>query len=259
MNDQLKDQLRAYYATETPPADPAEKARVIELVAHESCKAQAARPAPTIPFWRFILAQVRFIHPASWVLQIALLAGLRFAANTSPSTGGQALIVMTAGILSVAIGLPSVFKSFETGVTELECACRFNCTQVLVSRLAIFGLTDILWLSIAFVVVPAFGASDPFRLFLYACTPFFACCAVCFYLARIVRQNLMKTGMVAIVIAIAALWGAGLTMPQWYTDLSLATWSIALIVSIALATYELRRLFARLADGLFVREPIASL
>lgn len=66
---------------------------------------------------------------------------------------------------------------------------RFSCVQVLASRLLLFGLADVLWITLAVAAVPTLAGIDALRVLLYACTPFFCSCATCFYAARRLRAT----------------------------------------------------------------------
>ena len=238
----IEDELKRFYTENTPPIDPAEKRRVVEMMARESQKTSGVPASESISFRRFVLTQVRFIDPICWILQVALIACVLIVGDTYRMSEIQAPLVMTFAMLTVAIAIPSAFKSFESKTTELELACRFNSTQVLASRLIIFGLADVLWFSIVIAIMPSFAASDPFSIFLYASTPFFLLCALCFYLARIVSKHMTKATVAAAAVLVIVLWQSIDLFPHWYSELSWVTWLIALVLSIALAAFELRRL-----------------
>ena len=251
----IEDELKRFYTENTPPIDPAEKRRVVEMVARESQKTSGVPVSESISFRRFVLTQVRFIDPICWILQVALIACVLIVGDTYRTSEIQAPLVMTFAMLTVAIAIPSAFKSFESKTTELELACRFNSTQVLASRLIIFGLADVLWFSIVIAVMPSFAGSDPFSAFLYASTPFFLFCALCFYLARVANKHVTRATIAAVAISIIVLWQSIGMFPYWYSSLSWATWVGALIFAIALAAFELRRL---IGDASFTIAPSCS-
>lgn len=240
----IEDELKRFYAKDIPPVDSARKRQVVELVAQEAQKADYAQASTAMSFRKFVFTQMRFINPVCWVLQIALIACVLVAGDTYRSSEIQAPLIMTFALLTVAIAIPSVFKSFESRTSELELACKFNCAQVLAARLIIFGLADVLWLSIIIAVMPSFAGSDPFSVFLYASTPFFLFCALCFYLARVANKHVTRATIAVVAISIIVLWQSIGLFPYWYSSLSWTTWVGALIFAIALAAFELRRLIS---------------
>lgn len=54
----IEDELKRFYAENTPPIDPDEKHRVVEMVARASQKDSSAPTAESISFRRFVLTQV---------------------------------------------------------------------------------------------------------------------------------------------------------------------------------------------------------
>ena len=166
---------------------------------------------------------------------------------------------MAASALSVAIAAPSVFKSFETRVCEMEYSCRFSCVQVLASRLLLFGLADVLWITLAVAAVPTLAGIDALRVLLYACTPFFCSCAACFYAARRLPGNSLVASVAPAMSVLAALWLLSTAFPLWYEGASLAVWVAALMASMALAALEASRLMRCVSGGLSPRLSKAAL
>ncbi len=251
----LKEGLRAYYKRTDAPIDEAEKARVVAMVSKEAAELSTCDGFDAVPFWRFIVGQLRFVNPLAWVAQVALLAGMLLIVEAFSASESSMLVVMAAAVLSVALAVPSVFRSFEDNVAELEASCRYDSAQVLISRFVLFGLADVLWMSLAAWIVPTLTDGDPFRVFLYAATPFFAFCAICFYLSRLTRGHCAKACTVAACCVMAALWVAKSMLPHWYSEASMLVWSSALMVSLVLAVYEARRLIAQVAADSLMRTP----
>ena len=246
----MKEELRSYYKRTDVPIDEAEKARVVQLFAQTAEAHSSFEQMHPTPFWRFAIGQLRFVSPLAWVAQIALLVGMLLIVGAYGESDSMMLVVMTAAVLSVAIAIPSVFKSFEDNVAEIEASCHHDSAQVLVSRLILFGLGDVLWMTLAVWLVPSIAGGDPFRIFLYAATPFFAFCALSFHLSRITGGRCVKACAIAAVCVIAVIWGSNELFPLWYSNASLVVWSIALLAAVMLAGYEAHRLMAHLAsDG----------
>lgn len=249
INNSLKDDLRAYYAKTDACIDEAEKARVVSLVSKAASARAAQEPGASVPFWRFVAGQLRFVNPFAWVAQIALIALMLLIVGAFEGRESSALAVMATAVVSVAIATPSMFKSFETNVAELEASCPRNSEQVLVSRLVLFGIADVLWMSLAVCLVPAIAGGDPFRIFLYAATPFFAFCALSFYVSRVTNGRGSRACIAAAACVVAAIWWSGEVFPHWYSDASVVVWSVALIAALALAAYEMHKLIAQVASN----------
>ncbi len=258
MSDSMREDLRAYYKSTDAPVDEDAKAHVIALVSGQAARCSVVGQARAMPYWRFLAGQLRFVSPRAWVAQLTLLVGMLLLVSACSESDATMLIVMVASVLSVALAVPSVFKSFESGMAELEAACRHDATQVLVGRLILFGLADVLWMSLAACLVPAIADSDPFRVFLYAATPFFSFCAACLYLSRITRGRCVTACIAAASCTVAGIWGASTAFPHWYSDASMVVWSASLVVALALALYEARRLVAQVASGSIFRTALPT-
>lgn len=245
----MKEELRSYYKRTDASIDEAEKARVVQLFSQTAAAHSAGEQMGTAPFWRFILGQLRFVSPLAWVAQIALLMGMLLIVDACKESATAMLIVMTAAVLSVTIAIPSVFKSFESNVAELEASCHHNSAQVLVSRFILFGLGDVLWMTLAIWLVPSIAGGDPFRVFLYASTPFFAFCSLTFYLSRLTNGHCVKACFATAACVIAAIWGSNELFPLWYSNASIVVWSLALLAALMLAAYETHKLVAYVASN----------
>ena len=114
----IEDELKRFYAKDIPPVDSARKRQVVELVAREAQKADYAQASTAMSFRKFVFTQMRFINPVCWVLQIALIACVLIAGDTYRASEIQAPLIMTFALLTVAIAIPSVFKSFESRTSE---------------------------------------------------------------------------------------------------------------------------------------------
>ncbi len=151
-----------------------------------------------------------------------------------------------------------MFRSFEANVAELEASCPHDSTRVLAARLVLFGLADVLWMSMAACLIPTIAGGEPFRVFLYAATPFFAFCAICFRLSRAMHGRCAKACAVAAACVIAAIWGVSAIIPRWYAEASMAVWTLALIAAVAIAVGEARRLLALVAQDNMAQAPLSA-
>ena len=270
MRENEKERLACYYR-ETIPAEvnagkPAALARIAqEAQAPSTACPQAAEargaalfregplqleapPAFSVP--RFVWGQLRFVSPWVWAAQLALIALVVASAGALPSERSAVLIAVGAAVLTVLVGVPDVLRSCERGVVELEYACRFDCRQVLAARCALLGLSDVAVLTAAIVALPALAGADPFLVFLYACTPFFALCAGVFWIAGHGRCSLTARCMALGAVMMLAAWGLWTAAPALYAGMSATAWSLLAGVAFLAALHEGRHLFRAVGSGL---------
>ena len=270
MRENEKERLACYYR-ETIPADvnagkPAALARIAQEAQAPSTacpQAAEARGAalfregplqleapPAFSFPRFVWGQLRFVSPWVWAAQLALIALVVASAGALPSERSAVLIAVGAAVLTVLVGVPDVLRSCERGVAELEYACRFDCRQVLAARCALLGLSDVAVLTAAIVALPALAGADPFLVFLYACTPFFALCAGVFWIAGHGRRSLTARCMALGAVMMLAAWGLWTAAPALYAGMSATAWSLLAGVAFLAALHEGRHLFRAVGSGL---------
>ncbi|MCI9495329.1 MAG: hypothetical protein HFJ67_06750 [Adlercreutzia mucosicola] len=270
MRENEKERLACYYR-ETIPAEvnagkPAALARIAQEAQAPSTacpQAAEARGAalfregplqleapPAFSFPRFVWGQLRFVSPWVWAAQLALIALVVASAGALPSERSAVLIAVGAAVLTVLVGVPDVLRSCERGVVELEYACRFDCRQVLAARCALLGLSDVAVLTAAIVALPALAGADPFLVFLYACTPFFALCAGVFWIAGHGRCSLTARCMALGAVMMLAAWGLWTAAPALYAGMSATAWSLLAGVAFLAALHEGRHLFRAVGSGL---------
>lgn len=270
MRENEKEQLACYYRETIPAEVNAGKPAALARIAQEAQAPSTACPQvaeargaalfregplqleapPAFSFPRFVWGQLRFVSPWVWAAQLALIALVVASAGALPSERPAVLIAVGAAVLTVLVGVPDVLRSCERGVAELEYACRFDCRQVLAARCALLGLSDVAVLTAAIVALPALAGADPFLVFLYACTPFFALCAGVFWIAGHGRRSLTARCMALGAVMMLAAWGLWTAAPALYAGMSATAWSLLAGVAFLAALHEGRHLFRAVGSGL---------
>ena len=270
MRENEKEQLACYYRETIPAEVNAGKPAALARIAQEAQALSTACPQaaeargaalfregplqheapPAFSFPRFVWGQLRFVSPWVWAAQLALIALVVASAGALSSERPAVLIAVGAAVLTVLVGVPDVLRSCERGVAELEYACRFDCRQVLAARCALLGLSDVAVLTAAIVALPALAGADPFLVFLYACTPFFALCAGVFWIAGHGRRSLTARCMALGAIMMLAAWGLWTAAPALYAGMSATAWSLLAGVAFLAALHEGRHLFRAVGSGL---------
>lgn len=263
VSKEIEEKLKTYYRESAPQIDAEAKQGTLIFVA-EVAGQQAEENARLVEelvisnpvteersgFWRFAFGQLRFIRIRTWIMQLALIALMLLISLSGITPASLVPVVSCLIMLSVLICMPEVFKSFEENVAELEFASKFNCVQVLTARMALFGMSDIVWLSVAIFVVPTLSGCDAFQIMLFSCIPFFLSCGGCFWIVRVRPQNMVASCTLLIVLLIAANCLAWVFSPYWHGLISSAVWAGLLILSIAFAAYEISRVLRDASTGL---------
>lgn len=285
MKKEFKDRLRSFYRETSQPIDQGAKARTIAMIAnearlqdhssvqhdaslqvaasthlsmslqndvlaHEKSSGSLRLTSERTGFIKFTLGQVRFMSMKVWIFQLLLIVALIGISFSGLASMVILPLVACLSLLAVLVCIPEVFKSFDTGVAELEYASQFDCTQVLAARAAILGAADIVWFTVAICIVPAVAGCDAIQMALSACIPFFLACGGCFWIVRLRPQNVTLTCSLLVVILIAACGVAWLLWPLWYTSVSALAWLVILMLSLGFAAFEGYRVFREASQGL---------
>lgn len=256
----LQDDLRAYYRAERPEVTPHAKDQVKTAVSNILAADGPVAPAPGI--LSFITGQARFIRPATWLAQAALLAlaalcclAERAAADGSALTVGACLF----GGLSALAAIPDLTAAKACRMAELEYACRFNGVAASFARLVVLGAAGVAALTAASLLAPALTRTSAAAFALRACAPYFLALAGALSAARRARaENALPLGL-----AWAAFVSAGAAFACWrwpvlYGAGALGIWAAVAAAALAWCVAEARRWLAAIDGGLDVLSPAAE-
>ena len=140
MRKEIKHQLKAYKVHTSEQ----QKINLIALGKEKIFKKHLQRHS----YFNLFLSTFRFVRIKTWLLQFIIL-GLSIALIYTYSTQhvsfkniiNSYLIIL---IFSLLFFLDEVYRSFTSGMYELEKTFKYNLTQHVLMKLLIFGITDIL-------------------------------------------------------------------------------------------------------------------
>lgn len=223
----IKAALMQHYASRREATSTEAVDKLVAAMVFEDAGVRKARSHRT-GVAEFVASQVRYIPTWTWVAQtalVALMCTLAYVVGDAESTK------VSVGILSamcVLAGVPTVQASKLHRVAELEYACLYDATSVMVARLIALGCSSAL--SVALMVgttAPAVEASS-FEVALWACPPFFLSCAGSLMALRKAHPTTAATLCVAWTAACSvALLALASVLPDLYANTSLAAWALA--------------------------------
>lgn len=244
----LEQALGRHYRKTGIVPDHASKQKVLHTIAQ---RAPSQTHYPGMPYYRFVMGQVRFIGKEVWFLQAALILSQFLLYGWESPGEASAPVVSIIGALTVTVGVPELFRSKNSNVAELEYACHFDCRHAVIARLVILGLSDIVILTCLVIAVPALGQLDPFSVFLFACVPYFATCTGCLWVVNHVEHaaSSQLCLLCGVIVALAALvvWQAA---PQIYFATSIGVWAMLFCVTAITTAVQVKRYLARIRSGL---------
>lgn len=177
-------------------------------------------------------SSIRFTSFHTWLLQFALLA-LTTNLITQVMNDEPFILIMqsltVAVMFSAIFFIEELFRSFTTGMWELEQTLKYDLRQHTMIKLLIFGLTDLLLIICLAFICQGVMAISFWKIVLYLLVPFNITCIVLFSLFTIWRNTLSSvvfwvgSGLVLMCVMILTnifdiyqfrmeYWGAGLIL-----------------------------------------------
>lgn len=147
--DKVGDFLRRWESP-TPNADA--KARLLAALAAESGANERSFGVGGAGLWVLLAAQMRFVHPATWIASLlAMLCGV-FVTLAFYETGGSQFFVWIAPIVT-ALGIAFLYAHDTSEVLEIQLATPIAPRVMLLGRLAVIFAFDLCLAVIASVIL----------------------------------------------------------------------------------------------------------
>lgn len=174
-------------------------------------------------------SSIRFTRLQTWLIQFALLILTTFLItkmiNDDPASFILQCLTVTV-IISVIFFMDELFRSFRSGMWELEQTLKYDLRQHIVIKLLIFGLADLVLITCLAFISQGVMAISFWQIILYLLVPFNFTCIVLFSLFTIWRNTLssvvfwISSGLILMGIILVAnlfnvyeieikYWGAG--------------------------------------------------
>ena len=190
--------LRRAFASLSRDCDPARLDEILRAGRAAYCAHEARLP---LRDWEFLWQQAGYVRKRWWALQAAALALLWLMLRIGNSA---AAVQRCVGVLAPAFGmlaLPEMWKNRSCGALEVECAARFALRQVYAARLVLFGMVDLLLLSLFFAAASLGARAELGKLIFQFCVPLNVTACIC--LGALRARCLRSPGAAA---ALCALW-----------------------------------------------------
>ena len=218
--------LSRYYAERRKPAPSEDVAKIAGLMLEEDAKLRKDnRDMGTLGF---VCAQVRFVPAWVWAAQLFIVAAMVWTAAACGDVRPVRWAVGAMSAASVLVCVPTLLSGKQSGVIELEYACRFNTARVLSARLLILGCSCSLAVALMVAGTSAATGLGALTVALWACPPYFLACATSIFALR--KLNTEVAALVSVAeaaVVCGALLVASEVFPGIYDTAALATWGLA--------------------------------
>ena len=182
MNNKTMKMMR----THEVKIDDIQKQKVINLGKQKIIKNQLCRYS----LFDLFRSSIRFTRIHTWLIQFALLI-LTILLITKVIDNETFIIqsLTVTVVFSVIFFLDELFRSFTSGMWELEQTLKYDLRQHIVIKLLIFGLTDLLLIICLAFICQGVIAISFWKIILYLLVPFNITCIVLFSLFTIWRNT----------------------------------------------------------------------
>ncbi|MEG0260050.1 MAG: hypothetical protein RR651_09270 [Lysinibacillus sp.] len=169
--------------------DDIQKQEVINLGTQIIIKNQLCRYSP----FDLFRSSVRFTRLHTWFIQFALLILTTFLITKAFDDEPFTFIIQSltvSVIVSAIFFIEELFRSFTSGMWELEQTLKYDLRQHTIIKLLIFGLVDLLLIICLAFICQGVIAISFWKIILYLLVPFNITCIVLFSLFTIWRNTL---------------------------------------------------------------------
>lgn len=212
-----------------PSPQPREEAvqAAVQAATQAFYRREASRPLSHLEFLR---QQSRFLQKRWWVLQGGVLVLLWWLLQTAGSAYEVQRAMGTLAPLFVVLVLPELWKNRTSGALEVECTAYYSLRQVYAARMILFGLADLVLLTLFFAVTLLAGRASFQDLIIHFLLPFLVTGCICLRTLSFRRDAALYTSLplclvwtaVWVLIVLDSPVYALITLPMWTGLLGLA-------------------------------------
>jgi hypothetical protein len=139
------------------------------------------------------LQTFRFIHVHTWIIQLFIfLSGITMALNFKNLQPISEIMLCITGVIfiSALFFLDELFKSFTTGMWELEQTFKYDLRQHIMMKLLIFGIIDMVIVILLSLMTKSIVSLPLYQILVYVLVPYNIVCIILFSLITIWRKQL---------------------------------------------------------------------
>lgn len=151
-----------------------------ETVRRAKLAFEASRDRRPMSRLEFLIQQSHTLWKGWWLLQGAVLLVLWRLLGADAGNWYTQRVMGILAPLFVVLVLPELGKNRAWGALEVECSTYYSLRQLYAARLLLFGLADLLLLTVFFSAALRSGRATPEELILNFLIPFLGTACLCF-------------------------------------------------------------------------------
>lgn len=193
-----------------------------------------------LSYYEFLCDQFRLIRKRWWGLQVVLLC----IAWRLLATGDEILYIRREmgilGALFVILMIPELWKNLTNRCMEIECTAYFPLQKIYAARITIFGLMDVLMLSVFGGCAHYITGISVSNIIIELLLPITVTACICF--AVLGRQNRSAGFAVMFCVIWSAVWWGISANDMIYSSVALPVWIVVFVMAILFLVFMVNRL-----------------
>lgn len=180
----------------------------------------------------FLLQQGRTLRKGWWLLQGAVLLVLWRLLGANAGDWYTQRVMGLLAPLFVVLVLPELGKNRAWGALEVECSTYYSLRQLYAARLLLFGLADLLLLTVFFSAALRSGRATPESLILNFLIPFLGTACLCFRTLCSSRPWASRAALPLTMVWVAV-WEQLVLSDRVYPHVARPVWLLLLLLALA--------------------------
>lgn len=192
-----------------------------------------------LSYHEFLWTQLHVIQKRWWVLQFLLLAALWIALS---SIHDEIYIKRSMGVVAalfVILIIPELWKNRSCECMEIEAASYYSLKQVYAARMLLFGITDILFISMFLGAASAGLHFELSELIVQFLLPLCVTACICF---GILCSKYNETVAIILCVIWSAIWLFVVLNENIYTKITIPVWIALLCATILFLIFTVYRI-----------------
>ena len=179
----------------------------------------------------FLYIQLRLIRKRWWLLQAVLLSALWMFLPFAEREPYIYRTLGTAGTLFIILMIPELWKNRTYQSMEIESAAYYSLRQIYAARMLLFGLADILLLSVFIGVTVSVLHVGMTEILIQFLLPMTVTACICF--GTLCGRRMAEAGTVTLCILWSSVWMFIVLNENIYTLLTVPVWLGLLVAALA--------------------------
>ncbi len=195
----------------------------------------------------FLLVQARMVRKRWWLLQAMLLVLMgRFLMTETDSFYLRRGLGVYATLFAILL-LPELWKNLSYNCLEIEAASFYSLRQVYAARILLFGMADVLILSVfSGIACGSMGVSFS-ELAIQFLVPLVLTAGICFAVFGLQHRNILTAVFPCILWG--AVWSAIISNEHFYNSILHPLWAGILAISLVFLFATLWHLWKKCGSG----------